>query len=123
MSVNSFDSEKLYKEMSRLLDTYSFEELMWIFRNITYDQIKYFSEDNKGIVYDGSYDRTMIEQATDFQRKISTYADLMTQTVSSHRVFDEGYLKQYEYAGPYLSIIEELKARIQELEDELNGCE
>lgn len=121
MSVNSFDSEKLYKEMSRLLDTYSFEELMWMFRNITYDQIKYFSEDNKGIVYDGSYDRVMIEQATDFQRKISTYTDLMTQTVSRHRVFDEGYLKQYEYAGPYLFVIEDLKTKIRELEDEFNG--
>ena len=114
--MSSFDTDKMYTELNRLLDTYSFSELMWLFRNITYDQIKYFSEDNKGVVYDGSYSREVIEQATDFQRKISTYADLMSQSISNHREFDRDYLKQYEYAGPYLNIIENLKERINFLE-------
>lgn len=116
---NSFDIEKMYTELSRLLDTYSFQELMWLFRNITYDQIKYFSEENKGVIYDGSYSRKSISQASDFQRKISTYADLMNQTISSHREFDEGYLKQYDYAGPYLSLIEDLRQEICDLKEEL----
>lgn len=114
--MSSFDTDKMYTELNRLLDTYSFSELMWLFRNITYDQIKYFSEDSKGVVYDGSYSREVIEQATDFQRKISTYADLMNQSISNHREFDRDYLKQYEYAGPYLNIIESLKERINFLE-------
>lgn len=114
--MNGFDTEKMYEELNRLLDSYSFSELMWLFRNITYDQIKYFSEDNKGVIYDGSYSREIIEQATDFQRKISTYADLMNQSISNHREFDSDYLKQYEYAGPYLNIIESLKERINFLE-------
>lgn len=119
----SFDTEKMYTELSRLLDTYSFKELMWLFRNIIYDQIKYFSEENKGIIYDGSYSRKNIDQATDFQRKISTYADLMSQTISSHREFDEGYLEQYAYAGPYLITIENLKQEIIELREEMCSSE
>lgn len=116
--MEKFDSDKLYGELTRLLDTYSFEELCWLFRNITYDQIKYFSDENKGVVYDGSYSREIIEQATDFQRKISTYTDLMNQSITSHRLFDKDYLKQYEYAGPYLRTIDELKERIDSLTSE-----
>ncbi len=117
---SNFDSEKLYTELSRLLDLYKPNELFWIFRNITYDYIKYFSEENKGIIYDGSYDRDVIHQATDFQRKISTYSDLMNQSISSHRLFDENYLKQYEYAGPYLQVIDSLKEKIRDLEKEIS---
>ncbi len=56
---------------------------------------------------------------TAFQRKISTYTDLFTQSVSYGRKFDKDYLKQYEFAGPYLQIIEEQKQRIQDLEEQL----
>ena len=118
--MEDFDTDKMYTEMIRLLDIYSFKELMWLFRNITYDQVKYFSEDNKGVIYDGSYSRELIEQATDFQRKISTYADLMNQSISNHREFDRDYLKKYDYAGPYLSKISVLEETIQLLREEVN---
>lgn len=112
----TFNSERARKAYEQLDTTTTFEEQMWIFRNITYDKIKYFSENNKGQVYDGKHSQLNIEQATNLQRQISTCTDLFTQSVDKCREFDQGYLKSYEFAAPYLSIISDLKDRIDSLE-------
>lgn len=114
-----FNLERAQKAALQLIETTSFEDQMWIFRNITYDQVKYFSEQDKGIIYDGTYSPLNREQANNLQRQISTCTDLFTQSVSKHREFNQDYLRDYEFAAPYLHSINNLKDTIEELKEEI----
>lgn len=119
--MKDFNLERAQKAAQQLLKTTSFEDQMWIFRNITYDQIKYFSENDKGIVYDGEHSQDCIYQATNLQRQISTCTDLFTQSIVNKTVFNENYLKQYDFAGPYLATIQTLKDQISALRQEMQN--
>lgn len=115
--MKNFNLENAQKYGSLLLDNTTFDEQMWIFRNITYDQVKYFSANDKGVVYDGNHSNLCIEQANQLQRQISTCTDLFTQAVSQCREQNKDYLKQYDFAGPYLRTIEDLKSKLSDLEE------
>lgn len=109
--------DKLKPIWDDLYSKCNFTEIMWLFRNITYDQIKYFSENDKGIIYtdDEKYSQLTKEQATNLQRQISTCADLFTQAVVSGREQDKNYLKQYDFAGPYLIVNQNLRREVEYL--------
>lgn len=114
--MKEINLDRAQNTMHWLLEHTTLAEQMWIFRNITYDKIKWFSEDNKGQVYDGKHSQLCIEQATNLQRQISTCTDLFTQAVSKCREFNQDYLKSYEFAAPYLQIIQDLKDKIESYE-------
>ena len=87
------DLDKVFKYKGELEDNLTFEEICKCFREILYKQISYYGEDSKGIIYDGTYSQTQIEQASRLQQKISGYIDLYNQIISKHNEFDEVYLK------------------------------
>ena len=90
--MKSIDINKCSDMIDKLNKEYSVDEIFWIIRNLTYDYIRYFGEDNKGIVYDGSYSDINVEQATRAQQSLSTSADIMCQVISSKREFEDSYL-------------------------------
>ena len=90
--MKSIDINKCSDMIDKLNKEYSVDEIFWIIRNLTYDYIRYFGEDNKGVVYDGSYSDINVEQATRAQQSLSTSADIMRQVISSKREFEDRYL-------------------------------
>ena len=90
--MKSIDINKCSDMIDKLNKEYSVDEIFWIIRNLTYDYIRYFGEDNKGVVYDGSYSDINVEQATRAQQSLSTSADIMRQVISSKREFEDSYL-------------------------------
>lgn len=116
-SNKDIDLDKM-KEIWDLLESRcNYTEIMWLFRNFVYEAIRWSSDSDHGPVYDEGRTRLNTEQANRLQQQISSVVDLFTQSVVSKREFDEGYLKQYAFAAPYLSIIEDLKRKIEILEE------
>ena len=77
----------------------SFKEVCKAFREICYDQVSYYAEDNHSSIYDDEekYPQDIIEQATYLQQKLSTIVDLYEQCITDGRKFDWEYL--YERLG------------------------
>ena len=95
-------------------------EIMWIFRNIIYDQVYYNSEDDCASLYtDEDYSRLNIEQANRLQKQLSTLCDLFLQSIDDKREFNEDYLSTYSFAGPYKYLLKEKDAQITILKETL----
>ena len=127
---DEFNSARAEEALQELCSKCTLSEVLWIIRNITYDQTAYYSEDEKGIIYNGSYDEGQIHDATNLQREISKFCDLFGQVVINHRNFgDDTYLENnmsltlMSKVRAYESEIEKLKERISELEDVQYGSE
>lgn len=89
------DIEVVEPMLMEVIKTLSFEEICKLFREVCYDQVCYYSEDNKGIIYkDESYSKLNREQACRLQRKVSTAVDLFAQSIIDKREFDEDYLTE-----------------------------
>ncbi|MBO7615017.1 MAG: hypothetical protein J6T15_04915 [Bacilli bacterium] len=72
----------------------SFKEVCKAFREVCYDQVSYYGEDNCSPIYkdEEKYPREVIDQLTYLQRKISTAVDLYEQGLVNGRKFDWDYL-------------------------------
>lgn len=88
------DIDRVFKQLKEVISNLGFEEVCKMFREICYDQIAYWNDRNKGVVYNGEYSSKNIEQATYLQGKISTAVDLYTQVLIHKREFDEDYLRE-----------------------------
>lgn len=117
------DLNKATQELNHLLNTCTLNEIFWIIRNISYDQVAYYSDNDKGIIYrDPEYSKLNREQACILQRQLSAMCDLLCQSIVDKREFDEGYLKGYYFLGPYLSVLEEKDKRIKQLEEAISNA-
>lgn len=114
---NEFDSDRASTMLLDLISHCSFKEISWIYRNIVYDWVAYWSSESKGKVYDGTYSDLNIEQANRLQQQISSLADLFEQSVIDKREFNEDYLKNYAFAGPYIRLLNDRDERIKQLEE------
>lgn len=106
-----------------LISKCTFKEINWIYRSLAYDLVAYYDQNNKARLYDGTFTNLNVEQANRLQQQLSSITDLFEQSVINKREFNEDYLKEYEFARPYL-IISEQKERINSLEEaikELNS--
>lgn len=89
------DMDRVQKVLKETISMLSFDEVCKMFREICYDQICYYGEDNKGHIYNNDeYTQKHIEQATYLQRKISTAVDLYSQVIVDKHTFDEKYLEE-----------------------------
>lgn len=109
------------KSMQYLVKHNNLKEIMWIFRNLSHEQVCYWGEDHKGIIYqDDSYSQVNREQACKIQRMLSTASDLFSQSILQHREFEESYLEKWTDGG-YLQIeVANLKNHIKELEETID---
>ena len=76
--------EEIYEAMKELTPS----EIDWLIRNITYNTVAYWNENDKGIIYDGSHSQINIEQATRLQQHLSGLSDLLEQSLGG-RVFGD----------------------------------
>lgn len=118
---NELNTDRAEEALHELCTKCTFEEVIWIMRNILYDQVCYYNDTDKGVVYNGQYTELNKEQANRFQQQLSTLLDLFGQSIANKREFNNDYLKSYEFAGPYLRVIEDLKEQIDKLKEELHG--
>jgi hypothetical protein len=122
---DEFSLERAESSLNDLISKCTLDEILWIVRNVTYDQIAYYSDESKGIVYDGSYTEENIEQATMLQKAISTYCDLFGQSINK-RVFDQGYLNTYDLLQSKIKIdsleleCAKLREEVSDLKEELD---
>ena len=93
---SDFNSDKVEEAIRYLAENLNFKEICKVFREISYDQICYYSEDSCGLIYKdkNKYTDKHIEQATYLQRKISTSVDLYEQLITSGNIFEESYLEE-----------------------------
>lgn len=92
--MKELDMNKVIEAKEYLEERLNFSEICKLFREICYDKVAYWSESNKGVVYDGTYEPLNIEQANRLQQAISRDVDLFEQSVVRKRTFDEGYLRE-----------------------------
>lgn len=113
---NVLDMERVEQVLQYVIKNLNLKEILKMTREITYDMVR-----PEARLYQGDYSELNIEQANRFQSQLRDMCDFLAQSLVDKREFDNGYLKDYEYARPYLKIIEELKETIQSYkDDELN---
>ena len=97
--TDNFDSEVVRNIILYSITRGNFKEVCKAFRDITYDQVSYYDEDNCSKIYRDKekYSDTVIEQANYLQRKLSTVVDIYEQCITSGREFNWDYL--YERLG------------------------
>lgn len=106
---NVFNSQRANETLLNLISRATFREILWVMRTIIYDQVSYWSENDHSIIYDQDRPELNIEQANRLQQQLSALLDLYGQSIIDKRIFNEDYLKNYEFARPYIKIIEDLK--------------
>ena len=119
-----YDDEMIYERMDEVLrdvcSKLTLKEVLKMIREISYDMVCYYGEDNKGIIYrKEEYSPLNREQACQIQRMLSTACDLFCQSVVQHREFDEGYLNKWLNGGAMELKINELEEKIKALEEQL----
>lgn len=117
---NDFDYNRAHAVMIDLISKCNLKELIWIFRQIIYDQVAYWDDNVKSILYDGSYSKLTIEQANRFQSQLSTLLDLFEQSIIDKREFNTDYLRKYEFVAGYLPILNRQEEIIQKLKERIN---
>lgn len=110
---NDIDLDRANEMLTQLISKCNLKEIFWILRNISYDQVAYWSQTSHSKIYDeeteGKRTNLNVEQANRLQQQLSSIIDLYEQAILDKREFDEGYLKDYEFARPYLRALEEMR--------------
>jgi hypothetical protein len=120
---NEFNLDREQEGIMTIISHCNLAETLKAFRDITYDQVSYFGDDAKGVIYNGKYSDEQIDQATKLQRTISGAADMLGQIILNGMTFDEGYAKMRIYseetASEYASENERLKKEVANLNAEI----
>ncbi len=93
--ANEINFDRLKDKTEDIILTMTLPEILKMIRDISFDMVCYYSDDIKGVVYQGGYTEKNSEQACDIQRMLSTACDLFEQSIVKHREFDEDYLEPY----------------------------
>lgn len=119
--ANEIDMERVEPVLRFVASKLTLMEILKLVREIAYDMISYYDEDNKGIIYrSDTYDEDHRLQACRLQRLVGTACDLFGQSIIGKRKFDESYLSQYLDGGIKDKEIAELEKQIKRLEEALN---
>lgn len=121
---NFYADEMNYDRMEDMLEKVAGQltltEVLKMVREISYDMVYYNDSKNCGIIYrdaNGKYSKENQEEACQLQRFLCTACDLFQQSIVDKRVFGD-YLNHWLNGGAMERQIEELKARIEELENQ-----
>jgi len=95
---NEMNYERMEDQLKKVISNLTLAEVLKMIREISYDMICYWDEENKGIIYKSDdYTEKNREQANRLQRLLSTACDLFGQSIIDKRVFDDGYLENIKY--------------------------
>ena len=98
--VNFYANEMNYERMESKLEdvckNLTLAEILKMIREISYDMVAYYDENNKGIIYnDESYSKQNQWEACQLQRLLSSACDMFGQSIIEHREFGDGYLNHW----------------------------
>lgn len=120
--------DRMDEQLTQVISHLTLNEILKMIREISYDMVCYYDDENKGYIYKDGHSELNQEQACRIQRLLSTACDLFSQSVIDKREFDDDYLAQWLDGGflqrKVASLEEEnekLKDEIKYLEGELNG--
>lgn len=119
--TDEMDMQKVYSEESKIKEQLSLAEIFKMAREIAYGEVSFYSENDKGIIYNGEYTQTQIDQATKLQQKIRDDCDCFTQIICNKREFEKGYADKNFYVEDYISSLESeneaLRRKIESFEE------
>ena len=117
---NEINYERMESKLEDVARTLTLAEVLKMIREISWDMVYYNDKENCGIIYkDNKYTEQNRWEACQLQSFLRTACDLFGQSVINKRVFEDGYLKKWLDGGAMELEIENLKKRIEQLEDEL----
>ena len=90
----NFDMERVNEVLKYVCSHLDFKEICKMFREICYDQVAYYNNDDCSQIYkDEKRTKVNIEQANRLQQKVSCFVDLFEQSITDYREFNEDFLK------------------------------
>lgn len=114
--ANELNMDKVEQTIEFMASHLTLKECLKTIREISYDMISYYDENNKAHIYqDDTYSPLNREQACQLQRMLATACDLFGQSIIEHREFNESYLNKYINGGALELQVEELKEEIRKL--------
>ena len=117
--ANELNMDKVKQTIEFMASHLTLKECLKTIREISYDMISYYDENNKAHIYqDDTYSPLNREQACQLQRMLATACDLFGQSIIEHREFNESYLNKYINGGALELQVEELKEEIRKLKGE-----
>ena len=112
--------DRMNKVLEYVISTLTLQEVLKMFREISYDMVCYYDEDLCSKIYkDKEYSKINQEQACRLQRLLSSACDLFGQSIIDKREFDEGYLNHWLNGGAMELEIARLKDKIKKLNQEI----
>ena len=95
-------------------------ESLKMMREMVYDMTSWWSDDNKGIVYNGEYSEDHIWQATMLGNGLRALADVFNQSIVDKREYDQDYFEKWNLN--YLQAVSGWKdEKISELEKQIEN--
>lgn len=118
--ANELNLERMNEVLNYVIENLTLKEILKMIREISYDIVCYYDEDLCSKIYkDKEYSKLNQEQACRLQRLLSSACDLFGQSVIDKREFDEGYLHHWLDGGAMEIEINNLKDKIEELNQEI----
>lgn len=91
----NFDAKRVEEVLMYVSSRLNFKEICKMFRDICYDQVAYYNNDDCSQIYkDENRSKLNVEQSNRLQQKVSCFVDLFEQSITDKREFNEDYLKE-----------------------------
>lgn len=131
--ANELDMDRVMEMLKVVSSQLTLSESLRMMREMVYDMTSWWSEDSKGVVYNGDYSENHIWQATMLGNGLRALADVFNQSIVDKREYDKDYFEKWNLnylqavSGRRDQKISELKRQIandyeyiQELEGKLS---
>lgn len=113
---NEINMERVEEVLGYVAEHLTLKEVLKMVREISYDMVSYYDDNNKGIIYKSDdYTEENRWQACQLQRLLSSACDLFSQSVVEKREFNDGYLNKWLNGGAMEREIADLKEKIAQL--------
>lgn len=116
--ANEMNYERMESKLEDVCKNLTLAEILKMIREISYDMVAYYDENNKGIIYNNeSYSKQNQWEACQLQRLLSSACDMFGQSIIEHREFGDGYLNHWLNGGYMENKIEDLSNKIGKVLD------
>ena len=123
--ANELNMDRMFEMLKAVSGQLTLRESLKMMCEMVYDMTSYWSDDNKGIVYNGEYSEDHIWQATMLGNGLRALADVFNQSIVEKREYDQDYFKKWDLnylqavSGWKDEKISELKKELKELRDSI----
>ena len=94
--ANELDMDRVMEMLKAVSSQLTLRESLKMMREMVYDMTSWWSEDSKGVVYNGDYSENHIWQATMLGNGLRSLADVFNQSIVDKREYEEDYFKKWD---------------------------